>query len=220
MQSSAGKDATEAAGGGDLQLDVLSNLERHVDRLSAFSDEEDEAELHNLYMVSIQRRLDFSCAWQLTGSKQQGTEAPEESTTGKPFLPSAIRSMGLGRKAELCYGSVWVPSGCSLPALASALQTVCRCRCLIHHSALICLAGCQCDFCSAGSEQRRRSVGLGDHRGRGCCEAPRILQPLCLQGAPHLLQLGCAQRFQSPQPSLYAHLISSSHSTVCHIRLQ
>ena len=49
MQASAGKDGTEASG--DLQLDVLSNLERHVDRLSAFSDEEDEAELHNLYMV-------------------------------------------------------------------------------------------------------------------------------------------------------------------------
>lgn len=49
MQASAAKDGTEASG--DLQLDVLSNLERHVDRLSAFSDEEDEAELHNLYMV-------------------------------------------------------------------------------------------------------------------------------------------------------------------------
>ena len=59
MQSSAGKDATEAAGGGDLQLDVLSNLERHVDRLSAFSDEEDEAELHNLYMVSVHRNSVF-----------------------------------------------------------------------------------------------------------------------------------------------------------------
>ena len=54
MQStSASKEASEASG--DLQLDVLSNLERHVDRLSAFSDEEDEAELHNLYMVRSQR---------------------------------------------------------------------------------------------------------------------------------------------------------------------
>ena len=75
MQSSAGKDATEAAGG-DLQLDVLSNLERHVDRLSAFSDEEDEAELHNLYMVRVQRYPAFSCALQLTCSRCQGTAAP------------------------------------------------------------------------------------------------------------------------------------------------
>ncbi len=54
MQATAGKD-TEASGA--LRLDVLSNLERHVDRLSAFSDEEDEAELHNLYMV----RPSLSC---------------------------------------------------------------------------------------------------------------------------------------------------------------
>ncbi len=51
--TSASKEAGEASG--DLQLDVLSNLERHVDRLSAFSDEEDEAELHNLYMVRAQQ---------------------------------------------------------------------------------------------------------------------------------------------------------------------
>ncbi len=53
MQTSASKDGSEATQ--DLQLDVLSNLERHVDRLSAFSDEEEEAELHNLYMVSLHK---------------------------------------------------------------------------------------------------------------------------------------------------------------------
>ena len=53
--ASASKEAGEASG--DLQLDVLSNLERHVDRLSAFSDEEDEAELHNLYMVRAQHKI-------------------------------------------------------------------------------------------------------------------------------------------------------------------
>ena len=42
-------------------------------------------------------------------------------------MPSAIRSMGLGRKVEPCCGSVWVASGCDLSALAMALQTVCRC---------------------------------------------------------------------------------------------
>ena len=50
--TSVSKEVGEASQ--DLQLDVLSNLERHVDRLSAFSDEEDEAELHNLYMVCLQ----------------------------------------------------------------------------------------------------------------------------------------------------------------------
>ena len=57
--TSASKEAGEASG--DLQLDVLSNLERHVDRLSAFSDEEDEAELHNLYMVRAQRTPHACC---------------------------------------------------------------------------------------------------------------------------------------------------------------
>ena len=64
--ASASKEAGEASG--DLQLDVLSNLERHVDRLSAFSDEEDEAELHNLYMVRAQHKITaqhvaHSCDW-------------------------------------------------------------------------------------------------------------------------------------------------------------
>ena len=53
--ASASKEAGEASQ--DLQLDGRSNLEAHVDRLSAFSDEEDEAELHNLYMVRPRRTL-------------------------------------------------------------------------------------------------------------------------------------------------------------------
>ncbi|KAK9917462.1 hypothetical protein WJX75_004564 [Coccomyxa subellipsoidea] len=34
----------------DLQLDALANLDRHAGRYSAFSDEEDEDELHSLYL--------------------------------------------------------------------------------------------------------------------------------------------------------------------------
>ena len=121
MQSSAGKDATEAAGGGDLQLDVLSNLERHVDRLSAFSDEEDEAELHNLYMVSVRRSFWFSLVH--SGSLAAGSrglklrlEAPQKS-------PSCLLRSGawawaerwshvVGSSVNLSVGAQWVWPSC------------------------------------------------------------------------------------------------------------
>ncbi len=35
----------------DLQLDALASLDRHASRYSAFCDEEDEDELHSLYLV-------------------------------------------------------------------------------------------------------------------------------------------------------------------------
>lgn len=35
----------------DLQLDALASLNRHADRLNAFSDDEDEEELRSLYLV-------------------------------------------------------------------------------------------------------------------------------------------------------------------------
>lgn len=35
----------------DLQLDALASLDRHASRYSAFSDDEDEDELHSLYLV-------------------------------------------------------------------------------------------------------------------------------------------------------------------------
>ena len=117
MQSSAGKDATEAAGGGDLQLDVLSNLERHVDRLSAFSDEEDEAELHNLYMVSMQRTSVFTCALQLTCERQQGTAAQDGSFTGKPFCASCNQE----QEPEQRCGAICGPP-CGVPVVVAFLH--------------------------------------------------------------------------------------------------
>lgn len=39
----------------DLQLDALANLNRHADRLNAFSDDEDEEELRSLYLVRHSR---------------------------------------------------------------------------------------------------------------------------------------------------------------------
>ena len=43
----------------DLQLDALASLDRHAGRYSAFSDEEDEDELHSLYLVRARLLLSY-----------------------------------------------------------------------------------------------------------------------------------------------------------------
>ena len=48
-QAQAAKDADTDMP--DLQLDALASLDRHASRYSAFSDDEDEDELHSLYLV-------------------------------------------------------------------------------------------------------------------------------------------------------------------------
>lgn len=57
----------------DLQLDALANLERHAGRYSAFSDEEDDDELHSLYLVRTPCALHGCWASQKLDVKSTGS---------------------------------------------------------------------------------------------------------------------------------------------------